>query len=1042
MSVRRSLAPLTAGLATVAVTATAAGAQQLGRARVSGSVTDATTSRPIAGVTVRIVGTSFAAVTDSSGRFTIANAAVGQFNVEARRIGYGVSVQDNVRLVRDSTVTLNFRLVDNPLRLQSVVVSGTVEATQNVKTPFTVATLTAADLPVAPVTSAASVVQGKVAGVQVIRGGGGPGSGVTIQLRTPTSQFKTTSPLYVVDGVVQNTQTGVTTRDIATDDIASVEVIKGAAAASLYGSMGANGVISITTNRGNNLALNTTQFTVRTEAGMNSFTNEFTKPAYHHYRTNAAGGYVNAAGRDTTRRGRVADVVAFKDNPYVDPLFNPAKEFFNAGTFNRVGVTLQQNLPSTNFAISYNRQHDGGVVFESDGFHQQTLRVNVDHRRGDRLQLNVGAFHSRGTVDEPAIAWDSFFSIDPDVNINRKTPDGLYVVLPDSNSTIVNPLYRQQIYQDWLTRRARTQLSTNATLKLTSWLNGNANINYDRSDQSFENYIPRGILGTDGQTPTLGTFERENDIVEGINGTVGLTATHTFGRLTPRLSVQALSRREQNPFTEAIATDFSVAGVRDLDVGQTRTIESSFTDRRLSSVLSSLNLDYADKLIGDFSVQREGNSLYGPESRWNNWYRASGAYRMAEEAWWPLAAVNEFKLRYSYGTAGNRPSFYDQYETLELAAGGLPTRQSFGNAKLRPEVAREHEFGIDAIVKNRVSLSLVYARQVTSDNIISMPLPALSGFNTQEQNVGKVSGHTLEATLQAQLLQRGRFSWDVNLVADRSRTRLREFGRSCYGDGIRWRCDGSNVDEMWGEKFMYSTDDLPAWHASSKDAFQVNDDGVLVAVGRGNSYRDGVTKNLWGTTVVVDGRSYAWGRPILQKDSLGNNLFTRIGRSFPSMNYGFQNTVRFRDLQVYASFHGQVGGNVYNNIKQALYQSTDHNDVVQAGKPEELKKPIQYYTAADGLSSNNANYNSYFVESGTYMKLGELSVRYTIPQRLLGALGRTGVDRASLELVGRDLFTWTNYTGIDPEAGSPAVRVDNANYPMYRVFSAAVNLTF
>jgi len=1036
----RVVAPLGC-LAATAVVTDGVGAQQVGRARVAGVVTDESNGNPLPGVTVRVLGTSFATVSGADGRYAIPGAAAGVFRLEARRIGYGVRVVDNVRLVHDSTTTIDFKLADNPLRLQNVVVTGTVDPTQGVKTPYTVAQLTAADLPVPPNTSAAGAIQGKVAGAQIIRGRG-PGAGVNIQLRTPTSQFKTTSPIFVVDGVVLNSTVSTTTKDIETMDIASIEVIKGAAAASLYGSLGANGVVAITTNRGNNLALNTTQFTLRTENGVNQFTRMPPKPAYHQYRVGANGQYVNAAGRDTTRRGRVVDPIGFKDKAYVDPVYDHAGSLFDAGGYRTINLAMSQNLASTNFSVTFNRKHEEGVVIGSNGFLNQTFRVNVDHRRGERFALGISAYHSRVNEDPATVNWGNFFAVDPDVDITRKTVDGRYVVLPDSNSTIVNPLYRQLDYEDQGTQRARTLLSTNASFKIRPWLTATANYNYDRSDRQFEDFIPRGILGTDGQTPTLGTFRRDDDIVEGVNATAGLTYSDKFGALTPRLSVQALVRREKNPYTRSDASDFSVAGVRDLDIGQTRTITSSFTDRRLQSGIVSANLDYADKLIGDFSVQREGNSLYGPASRWNNWYRGSAAYRMAEEAWWPFESVNELKLRYSYGSAGNRPDFSDQYETVSIAAGGLPTRQSFGNRALKPEVSVEQELGIDAIVKNRISLSLVYAMQDTKDNIISMPLPALSGFNTQEQNVGEVRGRTLEATIQAQLVQYRGFSWEMNLVADRSRSRMVNFGRSCYTDGILWRCDGSQLDEMWGNKFVYTLADLPAVHRNSQGAFQVNDDGFVVAVGQGNSWTDGVAKNLWGSTVRVDGRTYAWGRPILMQDSLGNALFTRIGRSLPDANFGFGNTLKWRNLRLYGLVTGQVGGQIYNNIKQALYQSTDHVDVVQAGKPDERKKPVTYYTAADGVSSNNGNYNSFFVETGTYAKLSELAITYQLPTRAMRLLRRVGADRASVELLGRNLALWTKYTGIDPEAGTPAQRIDDALYPLYRVWTGVVNLTF
>jgi TonB-linked SusC/RagA family outer membrane protein len=1012
----------------------------VGRARLAGVVTDGTTDQPLQGVTVRVVGTSYAALTGADGRYTILNAAPGLYNIEARRIGYSLGRVDNRRLVADSVVTLNFELTDNPLRLQNVVVSASVDATQGVKTPFTATTLTAADMPVPPNMSVAGMVQGKIAGVNIIRARG-PGAGVQVQIRTPTSQEKTNSPIYVVDGVVLNTQTGVTTRDLEALDVASIEVIKGSAATSLYGSLGANGVVAITTNRGSNLALNSTQFTMRTEAGRNQYFRLPERPLYHAFRVNDRGAWVNAAGRDTNRLGRLSETIPFKDNPYVGQTYDQVGQFLSAGASQSLNLQVAQNLASTNFAVSYSRTHDQGLVESSNGWLRQNIRVNVDHRRGEKFNLGVSAYHARAVDDQTPLTWSDFYSIDPDVDLGLRGPDGRVAVLPDSASTTVNPIYRQETYQDRVSHRARTLLNANAGYKVTSQISLRADINYDRSDQRYEDFIPRGILGTDGQTPTLGYFERENDNVEGINASATATWTDQFGRFTPRFTLQALSRRETNPFTEAVAQDFSVSGVRDLDVGQTRTITSSFTDTRLQSGIAALNLDFADKLIGDFSVSREQNSLFGADARTNNWYRASGAYRMAEESWWPFASVNEFKLRYSVGTAGSRPEFYDQYETISLATGGLPTRQTLGNRNLRPEVSREQEVGIDAIVRNRVSLSLVYAVRNNRDQIVSMPLPGLSGFNDQWQNAGRTDGRTLEAEMQAQLMRRGSFSWELNANASRSRTRLVQFNRACYTDAIAFRCAGANLDEMWGNRFAQSLGQLPAVHASSLGQFQVNDDGYVVAVGSGNSWRDGVAKNLWGTTVRVDGQSYAWGRPILMKDSTGANLLDRIGRSFPDLNYGFQNTVRWRGVQLYGLVTGQIGGDVYNLQKRTLYGSTDHNDVVQVGKSDDTKKPNQYYSAADGLFGPGS-YNSHFVENGTYAKLSELSLRYTLPQRLLSRVARLGADRAALEVVGRNLFVLTDYTGMDPEAGTVLRRVEGSDFPAIRSYTAALTFAF
>jgi hypothetical protein len=734
------------------------------------------------------------------------------------------------------------------------------------------------------------------------------------------------------------------------------------------------------------------------------------------------------------------------DKPYLDRVYNQAAEFYKPGRFQTQNLSLSQNTAATNFTVSYNRYAEGGVVEANTGYLRQNLRVNLDHRRGDRFQLGVGAYHDRGQQDNVSVSFGDFNAIDPDVNINVRGPDGRYVVLPDSNSTIVNPLYRETAYEDEGTKRVRTLLNTNATLKPFSWLSFDASVSYDRSDRRYESFIPRGILGTDGQTPTLGTYLRVNDEVENLLGSIGTTYLNKFGQFTPRLTVRGQMQREVQPYTESQASDFSVAGVRDLDVGQTRTISSTFTDQRLNSVLGNAALDYAGKYIADFTVRREGNSLYGPESRWNNFYKASGAYLVNEEPWWPIESLNLFKLRYSYGSAGNRPEFSDQYETLGLVAGGLPTRQTFGNSRLLPEIAREHEMGLDMIVKNRVSVSLVYARQHSTQNIVGIPLPALTGFNTQNQNVGDIRGNTYEATIQAQLLNRGGLQWDMNIVADRSRSRIGNFGRSCYTDGILNRCAGSNLGEMWGYRFVNNVSQLPSNQASAADNFQVNDEGYLVPVGAGNTYRDGVAKKLWGTTVNVNGSAYAWGRPIIQVDESGNAKYQKIGNSLPDVNFGLGNTLRWKGVQLYGLFTGQLGGDIYNSQRRSLYASNDHVDMVQAGRPDELKKPSTYYSAGtSGASSGLASsftYNTAFVENGTYLKLSETSLRYTLPTRYLGAFGRAGADRVSVELIGRNLFTITDYKGIDPEAGTPLRRIDASGYPLYRTLTAAVNLVF
>ncbi len=562
------------------------------RARVAGRVTDAANGQPVAGANVQIVGTASTATTGPDGRYAIVSAPVGIYGVEARRIGFGNAVKANVRLIADSVITLNFELLTNPLRLTEMVVSATVDPTSGLKTPYTVDKLTAANLPVAPTTSAAGAIIGKVAGATVIAASGAPGSGVNIQLRSPVSQFNSTSPLFVVDGVFLNSTQVVTTQDIESMDIASIEVIKGAAAASLYGSRAASGVISITTNRGKGLALGQTQITVRNEFGQNNIANGLVKPQSHQYLVNAQGQYVNAAGAVVPRTSRVVQPNGIMENSYIDPLYNHIDQFFQPGGFNTQTITLQQNGAATNFGLAYTRNQQPGVIESSDGYQRQSIRANVDVRVKDKLQVGLSAFHQRASEDPSSVTFSDLYRINPDVNLLAAEPFGTskYVIIPDSTELRTNPFYRQT-FNDNITKRMRTLLNVNSSYRPASWLSFDGFASYDRGDRQVTNYIARGLTNTNGDGTTIGSLVIADDDVDGFNAQGGATLIKGFGGLTSRLSLRGEMQREVNPYLETSGTDFTITGIKDMDVARTKTVSSSLTDRRTQAGFANLGLD-------------------------------------------------------------------------------------------------------------------------------------------------------------------------------------------------------------------------------------------------------------------------------------------------------------------------------------------------------------------------------------------------------------------------------------------------------------------
>jgi hypothetical protein len=450
---------------------------------------------------------------------------------------------------------------------------------------------------------------------------------------------------------------------------------------------------------------------------------------------------------------------------------------------------------------------------------------------------------------------------------------------------------------------------------------------------------------------------------------------------------------------------------------------------------AAANVDYRGRYIVDALVRRDGSSLFGPEERWHTYYRASGAWRVAEEPWWTVDAVDELKLRYSIGTAGGRPSYGDRFETYSFTDGGGLEKGTLGNRFLKPELSTEQEIGVDAIIRNRVSVQLSYARTKSEDQLVLVPLPAGFGFSSQWQNAGTVEGRTWEATIEATAIEQNDLRWTLGFVADRSRHEITEFNRRCFRTGAEsafYRCAGETLGTMYGTRFITSAAELP--EGAPADQFQVNDDGLLVWVGAGGDWRN----QQWGTSSTDLDATYDWGIPILQTEESGVSSVVRIGDTNPDFNWGLSSNLQWRHFTLYGLLGAQVGGDIYNRTNQRMYQYFRSGDTDQAGRPDELKKTTDYYSQ---LYAANL-INEWFVEDASFVKLRELSLRFRVPQGTIERFSRGSVDGLTIFAIGRNLFTWSDYKGYDPEAGTPLSRMDDFVYPQFRTLTAGLEIRF
>ena len=1021
-----------------------------GTGRVTGTVTDSASGRALGQVQIQVAGTRLGTLTDEAGRFSVANVPAGAQTVEARRLGY-LPVTRRVTVTAGGTSEVAMAMRTAALTLQAVVTTGVVDPTSGTRVPFSVGRVSAEQLPVPP-TNAVEALAGRVAGAQIVTPSQ-PGSGINVQLRSPTSISKGNTPLIVVDGVILAQTVDASTADLNALDIESVEVVKGAAAASLYGSRASNGVIQIRTKRGAGLADGRTQVTVRSEYGQNAIARPVEFSRYHAFLMNEQGQYVNAAGQVVQRDQRIQRPAAQRFQDQVFPggrTFDPLDQFFDAGDFSQNSVSLAQSAGRTNFFVTLSNQATGGVILGAGGYTRNDVRVNLDHRVRDDLSFGLSSYYSRANRSE--LDDDLFFDLvnqAPDLDLGARDASGQYVFQPDVQSNRANPLYTIE-NQDRRTRRGRFLGSLQARYEPLSWLSFDGNASYDRADRTSHYFLDRNIRSQSQTFDRIGGLELLDAKTAAMNVSGSVNLLGRAGDLTARSSARALMERENGDRFGYRGTGLLVPGVRNQNNVTSRLpVSNDFLDGtpdieiRTNSYIGTVGLDYAGRYILDGLVRRDGSSLFGPEEQWQTFYRASASWRMGQESWFPFKGlITEFKPRISRGTAGGRPSFADQYETYNINASGNLVKETLGNRFLKPELATETEAGLDVIVRDRYSVQLSYARNVTRDQLVLLPLPApAGGFESQWQNAGTLTGNTWEGSFEAQMVRRQHVGWTVGLVADRSRNTITEFNRSCFiSQTIIYRCAGVTMGTMFGARFAQGPADLVGVPAAQQGQFQRNDDGLLVWTGANRDARAAA----WGDTLTIGGRRYSYGLPIVVNDSAGNQALSVIGDGNAAFRWGLSNNVRWRGLTVFALVDAQVGGDVYNRTKQRMYQYYRSADVDQAGKPQEEKKPLQYY---DALYNAN-NVNRWFVERASNVRLREVAVRYALGGRLLSPLRRVGASNASVSLIGRNLFLLTDYTGYDPEiatetgSGGLNTRIDDFQYPRFRTVTGSVQIQF
>ena len=1043
---------------------------------------------PLGGANVIVANTNTGAVTDANGAYilTVGAAAVRsqQVVLTARYIGHKPVTR---------TVTLgpgeqqqDFTLEPDPLRLEEVVVTGVAEATDRRKLGFTVGSVTEEQMKAVPGSNALEGLQGKISGVRFVPQSAQPGSEPAIKLRGATSISGRQDPLYIVDGVIA--RYGIA--DISPQDVERIEVIKGAAASSLYGSNGANGVVQVFTKRGTTLPEGSMQVTFRAEAGVNTMPKRMEFSHSHAWEVESSPGY--CFGQDTTwtvdpvgnyclnedgARSTKPDGIA--DNPFT-VYHDHWSAMVNNGPFSTLYASLGQRRGNTNFNASFEQTRNEGVIFGLGGYTRRNFRLNLDYQVRPNVDASFSTFYAGSSNGRAAEGTGSpFYSlmfVQPDVDITACcNPDGspyiAEVPLSGDVANDANPLYElntRKITQD----RNRFTGAARLRWRMKDWLSAEGSFGYDQESDFRKDLVPRPYYTSSGGPADPGSLDERT--LNGYQYNTGVTLTSVRRLNSAIVNTTKIGTLYENQRIRGLVTfgsSFRIGAVPEF----AGVDQSSVTPGSADTVIKNFNyfgvttFDIKDRYIIDALVRRDGSSLFGPENRWATYYRVSGAWRVTEDI--NLGGIDEWRLRASYGTAGLRPGFGDQYEILAVTSTGFD-KIIKGNPALKPAHASELELGTNFDFSGgRFSVEYTYARKDSKDQILLVDLPALTGYREgQWQNAGGLRSNTHEITFAARLINKPSTGLTLNIVGDRTRQMITDWTLPT-GKDLPLRLYGfqqmpaafflgpnQDLGVLYGNHWVRDVNELyddPAKAAAngpgqawSPDSVMINEDGYVV---RKSQYGTGAERAI---KYVYCKEPLPGGGGCKTTDNI-----VRIGDANPDFNLSFGLAFNRGRLAVNALLDWSYGGDLYNGTRQWAFQATRDRVQDQAGKPQNEatcgtvsatmpscpQKSLGYYGVGfyNGLESND-----FFIEPGSYAKLKELAVSYTLGSDQLRRIGfLRSVRELRLSLIARNLFTITKYSGLDPEVsglnGDPfQVRMDWFQYPQFRTFTGSIELGF
>jgi TonB-linked SusC/RagA family outer membrane protein len=1018
--------------------------------RISGSVKDPK-GEPLPGVTIVIKGTQQGTTTDVNGNYSLVvpdEKAVLIFSY----VGY---LSEEVLVGNRNS--LDIAMKEDQRALNEVVVVG-YGMQKRANVTAAISSVPLSELKDMPVANIASALQGKIAGVNVQQISGQPGSSPAIKVRGFGSISAGNSPLIVVDGNIVSMNVFSL---LNSSDIESIDVLKDASSTAIYGSKGSNGVILITTKKGNadkttiNLDVYSGFQGVTKKLGvLNSqqFADFWKDAANNAYLDNVPGANildpnkVRPANAYKYPRGDLFEWFDFDDKQKLAniPTYDYQDMIFRTGQISNAQLSIGGGSEKSRYMISGGVLSQDGIIKRSE-FNRYTFRANVetDVLPGLKVGMNLNPSYkvqqevnAEGHWSNNAVI-NAALSVIPMVPVYAEdgqtyTSQAAYAGPYDSNG-ISNPVANVNEYNS---KYLSTSLLGNVYaeykfLKHFKYrLSGNIDFEGNRRNAYRTSKMPVG--GLLPPTVSTGTAFSDQRLSALFNQTLNYNTTIAdlheidilLGSEATKLTYQTSTATGSSYANDVVETLNGSAS------GKTTTATSSIVENASASYFARANYSYKGKYLANVSVRRDGSSIFGPDNRWGTFPAASIGWRVSEESFMKdLAIISEAKIRASYGLSGNNAfnNYYpyaallaqDNYAFDNTLANGL-TPSTLGNYRLGWERNKQMDLGIDiGIFKNRIFLVADYYNRITRDLLLSVNVPSLTGFNAAVKNIGKMENKGWEVGLTTRNLT-GKFAWNTQINMSSNRNKVLALGPN--GDRILSRSgvgetNVTMIGQPIGSFFGYKQIGI-FQNQAELDSYPHNPTSRPGDVKYEDINNDGVI-NAYDRTVI------------------GNNQ--------PKFIYGINNMLTYKNFDLNISIQGTQGGKILN-LSRRFFDNMEGNAnqiSIVADRWRSESEPGNGVTPRANTRTTGMNnaISSRWVEDGSYVRIQNISLGYQVPRNVLDKLR---LRQVRLYMSAQNLHTWSKYLNYNPEVSTyedPLTSgVDYGTYPLAKTIIFGLNL--